>query len=135
MAENESEVTAAKVNRHDDTHCAGFGAEKRRDTSWAHTVLAKAGVRLMELNGVFTVGIWSNLDSPEIRAALRCFHDEDPPVVYLDGSAVPDRYKLTRLAGEPAPLNVLHAMEQNPAEPWVIRDRMLAAMKWSEFGI
>jgi hypothetical protein len=134
MAKNESEIAAARVDRLDDVHGAGFGDEKRSGTGWAHTVLAKAGVRLMELNGVFTVGVWAHRDSPKIRTALRCFHDEDPPVVYLDGSAVPNRYKPTRLAGEPVPLNVLHAMEKNPREAWVIRDRMLAAMGWAGGG-
>src|ERR1039458_2998266 len=37
----------------------------------ASTVLNRAGVRLMQLDGVTTIGIWSDLDGPGIRKALR----------------------------------------------------------------
>lgn len=33
----------------------------------ASAVLAKAGIRLMRLYGVDLVGIWSDLDSPDVR--------------------------------------------------------------------
>jgi hypothetical protein len=90
----------------------------------ASGVLAAAGVRLMELDGATTVGLWSDLDGPDVRAALRTFRSERLPVRYLDGFGIPARYKLRRVAGEPVPLEVLAAMEQHPADPWAVRDRM-----------
>jgi hypothetical protein len=44
------------------------------------------------------------------------------------------RYKARRVDGEPVPLNVLAAMEQYPAEPWKVRDRMLNEMGWCSKG-
>jgi hypothetical protein len=84
----------------------------------------------MQLNGVFTVGIWSDLDCLEIREALKLFGSGDAPVRYVDGSGIPVRYKLRRVAGDPVPMNVLAEMERHPAEPWKVRDRMLREMKW-----
>jgi hypothetical protein len=89
-------------------------------------------MRLMELNGVFTVGLWSDLDCREIREALKLFGSGDAPVRYLDGSGIPDRYKLRRVVGEPVPMNVLAEMERHPEKPWKIRDQMLKKMGWYE---
>jgi hypothetical protein len=101
----------------------------------ANTILGRVGVRLMALEGGVTIGIWSDLDSAELRAALRVFQpDGVPPVRYLD-SDVPMKYKLRRVLGEPVPLDVLHAMEENPWTPWETRDRMLSEMGWSPNGI
>src|SRR5215469_17965917 len=59
----------------------------------ASRLLSEAGVRLMEINGVFTVGIWSDLDSPALRAAIRMFHDSGmPPIRYLDGPGIPPEF-------------------------------------------
>jgi len=44
------------------------------------------------------------------------------------------RYKLRRVEGEPVPLSVLTEMEQHPAEPWKVRDRMLNEMGWCVAG-
>jgi len=52
-------------------------------------VLAKAGIRLMRLDGVDMIGVWSDLDSPELRAALRTFGSGALPVRYLDGDGIP----------------------------------------------
>jgi hypothetical protein len=100
----------------------------------AGVVLARAGIRLMRIDGVDYAGIWSDLDRPEVRAALRTYGKGRLQVRYLDGN-VPMRYKLRRVLGEPVPANVLAAMEQEPSEPWVIRDRMLKEMGWSPDGI
>jgi hypothetical protein len=62
----------------------------------ASAILSWAGMRLMELNGVTTVGLWSDLDCPEIRRALRVFGSGDLPVRYVDGPGIPVRYKLRR---------------------------------------
>jgi hypothetical protein len=96
--------------------------------------LAKAGVRLMRIDGADYVGIWSDLDGPEVRPALRTYGSHELPVRYLDGD-VPMRFKLRKVPGEPVPANVLAAMEQGPNQPWVIRDRMLEEMSWSPDGV
>jgi len=96
----------------------------------ASAVLNRAGIRLMQLDGVATVGIWSDLDGPELRNALRRFGSDQLPVRYLDGAGVPVRYKLRRVAGEPEPMSVLAEMERHPEEPWKVRDRMLQEMGW-----
>ena len=90
----------------------------------ASRVLAHADVRLMQIDGQLVIGIWSDLDSIEIRYALELFGSGDAPVRYLDGPGIPDRFRLRRVAGEPVPLDVLHEMERSP-EPWKVRDRML----------
>jgi hypothetical protein len=100
----------------------------------ASAVLTKAGIRLMRIDGADHVGIWSDLDGPEVRAALRTFGSHELPVRYLDG-AVLMCFRLRQVPGEPVPANVLAAMEQEPNHPWVVRDRMLAEMGWSPDGM
>jgi hypothetical protein len=48
---------------------------------------------------------------------------------------VPMRFKLRKVPGEPVPANVLAAMEQEPNQPWVVRDRMLVEIGWTPDGI
>ena len=100
----------------------------------ASAALAKAGVRLMRIEGADYVGVWSDLDGPEVGAAVRTYGSHELPVRYLDGD-VPMRFKLRKVPGEPVPANVLAAMEQQPHQPWVIRDRMLEEMDWSPDGM
>jgi hypothetical protein len=88
----------------------------------------------MRIDGVDYVGIWSDLYGAEVRAALRVCGSGNLPVVYLDGD-VPMRYKLRRVPGEPVPANVLAAMEQEPHQPWAVRDRILKEMGWSPDSI
>jgi hypothetical protein len=93
--------------------------------------LARAGVRLTQLETGFTIGVWSDLDSAALRAAIQAFHpDGMPPIRYLDGAGIPDRFKLRCVPGEPVPMNVRAAMEQAPGEPWKVRDQMLKEMRW-----
>lgn len=101
----------------------------------ASEVLNRAGVRIIELSGVTTIGVWSDLDGPKIRAALRTFGTDQLPIVYLDGFGIPMRYKTRRVEGEPVPMNVLSEMERHQAEPWKIRDGMLSEMGWCSKGI
>jgi hypothetical protein len=96
----------------------------------ASAVLNRAGVRLMQLDGVVTIGIWSDLDGPEIRDALRTLGSGQIPVRYLDTAGVPPQYKLRRVEGEPVPMNVLGEMERHPNEPWKVRDQTLQGMEW-----
>jgi len=88
----------------------------------ANAVLSRAGVRLMVLEG--TVGVWSDLDGPNVRAALRVFGTDRSHVRYLDSHGIPARYKERRVDGEAVPLSVLKAMEREPESPWTVRDRM-----------
>jgi hypothetical protein len=101
----------------------------------ASAVLNRAGVRIMQIDGVTTIGIWSDLDGPEIRKTLRTFGSGQLPVRYLDGVGVPTRYKLRRVAGEPVPMAVLSEMERHSSEPWKIRDRMLQEIGWSSKAV
>ena len=97
----------------------------------AGKVLAESGVRLIGGDhGVDYAGIWSDLDGPEVRAAIAVFHSDGVPIRYLDGD-VPMRFKLRRVRGEPVPANVLAAMKREPDKPWKVRDRMLAEMGWN----
>jgi hypothetical protein len=100
----------------------------------ASAVLNKAGVRIMRLDGVITIGIWSDLDGPKVRNALRIIGSGQAPIRYLDGAGIPACYKLRRVAGEPVPMNVLKEMQQCPDEPWKVRDRLLQRMRWRPRG-
>ena len=90
----------------------------------ALTVVNRRGVRIMALADDVTIGVWSDLDGREIRAALRVLEMDQRPVRYLDGAGIPIRYKARRVAGEAVPLNVLAEMEANPEQPWLVRDRL-----------
>jgi hypothetical protein len=100
----------------------------------ASGLLKRAGVRIMALEGGATIGVWSDLDGQEVRAALRAFESDRLPVRYLDGATIPMRYKLRRVAGEPVPMSVLAEMERHPADPWTVRDRLLNEMGWCSKG-
>jgi hypothetical protein len=43
-------------------------------------VLNRAGIRIMALEGGATIGVWSDLDGPEVRAALRTFGSDRLPL-------------------------------------------------------
>jgi hypothetical protein len=102
----------------------------------ASKVLARAGVRLIGGDhGVDYIGVWSDTDSAEVRAALRTYGNGHLPVKYLDGDGIPMKYKLRKVPGEPVPANVLAAMEHEPNQPWAVRDRMLKEMGWSPNGM
>ena len=120
----------------------------------ASGVLNRAGVRIVAFEGGVTIGVWSDLDGPEVRAALRTFGSDGLPVRYLDGAGIPMRYKLRRAEGEPVPMNVLAEMERRQGpdlmegrdpmrdsrpmegpDPWKVRDRMLNEMGWCSNGI
>lgn len=96
----------------------------------ASDVLKRAGVRIMALEGGVTIGVWSDLDGPEVRAALRAFGSDRLAIRYLDGAGIPMRYKLRRVEGEPVPMNVLSEMERHREDPWKLRDRRLNEMGW-----
>lgn len=100
----------------------------------ASEVLARTGVRLVDLEPGFAIGVWSDLDGEELRRALAVF-SENAPVLYLDGPDVPMRYKVRDVPGEPVPLDVLHAMraaEAAGAKPWEVRNRLLKGKTWKK---
>jgi hypothetical protein len=101
----------------------------------ASAVLNQAGVRIMALEGGATMGAWSDLDGPEVRAALRAFGSDGPAVRYLDGAGIPMRYKLRRVDGDPVPMSVVAEMERHPVDPWKVRDRTLSEMGWCAAGM
>ena len=94
----------------------------------ARQLLNRAGVRIMILESGASIGVWSDLDGPEIRAALRTLGNAELPVRYLEGAGVPMHYRARRVEGEPVPVSVLSEMEGHPAEPWRVRDQMLSEM-------
>jgi hypothetical protein len=96
----------------------------------ACTRLNQAGVRNIQIDGAAVVGVWSDLDGPEIRAALRTLGLGAVPVYFLDGAGIPMRYKLRVVEGEPVPMSVLAEMERHVADPWSVRERMLKEMVW-----
>jgi hypothetical protein len=96
--------------------------------------LNRTGVRIIALESATLIGVWSDLDGPEIRAALHALDLDEYPAHYLDGTSVPVGYKLRRVKGEPVSLAVLFEMERSPAEPWKVRDRMLSEMRWRPKG-
>ena len=87
----------------------------------ASAVFNRRGVRIMRIDGGAVIGIWSDLDGPEIREALQVV-EVTLPIRYLDGAGIPPPYRTRRVAGEAVPLGVLAAMEQHMAEPWKVRD-------------
>jgi hypothetical protein len=104
-------------------------AESPRIESAAYRgILNRTGVRIMALESETAIGVWSDLDGPEIRAALHVRGLDRYPLRYLDGTGVPMPYKLRMVKGDPVPKDVLAEMERNPAEPWKVRDRMLNEM-------
>jgi hypothetical protein len=94
----------------------------------------------MILESGAAIGVWSDLDGPEIRAALRTLGNALLPFRYLDGAGVATSYKARHPQGEPVPMSVISEMEQSRVEPWTVRDRMLNEMgrspkgtKWSDW--
>lgn len=64
----------------------------------ARAVLNRSGVRIMMVDGQFIIGVWPEMDRPEIREALRTLEVDHLRVRYLDGDGIPVRYKLRRAA-------------------------------------
>lgn len=134
-AHPELETEIATLREHKDEALAILADPDPTEAAPAFAILKRAGVRIMPLREGVSIGVWSDLDGPDLRAALRVFGADHPPVRYLDGAGIPMRYKVRRVAGEPVPMNVLAEMERHPAEPWTVRDRMLNEMGWFSNGI
>ena len=85
--------------------------------------LNASGVRILQSKNQTTIGVWSDLDSPEIRAALRTLGMDHLQVSYLDGAGIPLRYKVRQVGGEPVAMSVLARMKMHSTEPWKARRR------------
>src|SRR5947209_8084325 len=54
------------------------------------------GVRLLQIDGTFTLGIWSrHLHEPELRTAIDALHPDGVPVIELEDVRVPERYRIS----------------------------------------
>jgi hypothetical protein len=103
------------------------------DIKRAQALLRRHEVRPLELpDGRVVMGIWSYSDSEAIRKALKITGQDTLPVQYIDSPATPDHMKGSELSADPVPLDVLRAMEAAPAEPWRVRDEMLANVRTFE---
>jgi hypothetical protein len=100
---------------------------------WAEATLFKNDVRILELDGVMTAGIWADLDSKDLRDALE-IRFPGTPISYVDAAQVPAREKVRRVPGEPVALSVVAEMEKCGSCPWIKRDELLAAMNWKAQG-
>ena len=64
--------------------------EIRADDSYLDVIqtmeelLRNAGVVFMDLEGIATIGFWNDLDSPDIREALRVLGKDCERILYLD---------------------------------------------------
>ena len=67
-------------------------------------LLNLCGARIIANANGFWIGIWADLDGPEIRRAIENVHLGEYPVIYLDNPDVPVHYKMrtcpVRLMGE-----------------------------------
>src|SRR5262249_43161879 len=72
---------------------------KQEEIDSACTTLNEAGVRLMRLDGITTIGVWADMDGTEVRRALKTLEIDQLPVRILDEEAVPPNYKV-RHAGK-----------------------------------
>ena len=99
--------------------------DERLDIERACRFLELSEVRRINVAGETTVAIWSNIDSASIRGALKVVGWDSLKVKYLDSPAVPIRYKVSNLDGDPVPLEVLAEMEAADDQPWEVRDRLM----------
>jgi hypothetical protein len=97
----------------------------------AYAIVNRMGVRIIRLETGTAIGVWSDLDGPEVRNALRTLGFDQHVVAYLDDPVVPVAYKCRRVARECVPLSVLKMMKGDPREPWRVRDEMLSAKTWA----
>jgi broad specificity phosphatase PhoE len=58
--------------------------------------LSLAGCRIIREDSEIQIGIWEDLDGPEIREAIRAVGLDVHPIVYLESAEVPIRFKKRR---------------------------------------
>lgn len=92
----------------------------------ARALLGRIGARLVIFRaGDLAIGVWSDLDSAAVRAAIGALGLDELPVLYLDSERCPAHYKIRHVPGEPVSLSVLKAMEAAQSMPWQVRDELL----------
>jgi len=95
----------------------------------ARALLDRFEVRVFEIDGCPVVGIWSDYDSPAVRAAIRAVGWGHLPLRYRDSPDFPDKWKVSSLPGEPVPLEILRNMENAmDGEPWKVLQQKL--LEW-----
>ena len=142
ILDNSLERAPSKPSKHASAGFGGVASAESPETevrsnpnlARAAALLDRLGVRHIVVDGINIIGIWSDLDGPEIRSALATVGHGAVPVRYLDGPDVPLMYKVRRISGEPLPMQVLPAMQAELSEPWRIRDAMLRDMGWKPNG-
>lgn len=78
------------------------GAESGRPS----VLLDLTGCRLIRLDDVFTIGIWRDLDAPELRGAIAVAGLVNLPVRFLDEDDLPERYRVRSLRAPLRPPDV-----------------------------
>jgi hypothetical protein len=131
----EASVTCVSSSVDDEIAPTLSPEPERADYVRARFVLNQAGVRKFFVDAELTIGVWSDLDNREIRAALRALGAGNLPVRYLDGPGIPAPYKLRAVDGDSVPQNVLEAMQQDALAPWDVRDQMLSEMNCGQQGL
>jgi hypothetical protein len=101
----------------------------------ASALLNYEGIRILKLKGRFVIGVWSDRDKPEVRAALDVLGMGQLPIRYLDSDTVPESYKVSSFKDQPIPWRVLKAMEEQSEAPWIVRDRLLDEIGWCPEGM
>lgn len=71
-------------------------SEVSAETEKAMWLLNLTGCRIIRRTNGLAVGIWEDLDCPEIRSAIRAVGMSGLPVIYLESPNVPIRYKVRR---------------------------------------
>ena len=71
-------------------------ASSDRAIAEAMGLLNLAGVRILRFGADLQIGIWQDLDGPEVRAAIRAVALHVHPIVHLANAEVPIRYKVRR---------------------------------------
>lgn len=79
------------------------------DSDEARQVLNRRGCRVMRLHGQITIGVWPDLDGPELRAALEAVGMARLPVRSLDGLDIPARYRVRLADRSPCPIEGEHS--------------------------
>lgn len=60
----------------------------------AMRLLNLAGCRIMRTDSGFQIGVWQDLDGPELRGAIRAVGMGEHPIVHLESADVPLPYKV-----------------------------------------
>ena len=73
--------------------------QQRRNDLSEHQVAAlrilnRVGCRIIRTRNSLVIGLWQDLDCPEVRAALDAVNMSGLPIVHLETASVPVQYKV-----------------------------------------